>query len=202
MDLLTSAAVPHAVWPVDIDETPEPGEPGERLVLRLAKSKVAAAKARCTPFAPILAADTVVVAKGRVLGKPEHEGAAREMLNLLSAITHEVLTGYHLRWVDEQECEQECSRVISTHVMVRSLTDEEIDGYLACEEWRGKAGGYAIQGRFRAFVRSISGSYENVVGLPLCAVLEDLKKAKLLPPHWPDFSTKRNLSRDGASTLL
>ena len=188
MDMLAAAAVPHAVWPVDIDETPRPGERPDVLVARLAKEKAAAAVALCPAGSPILAADTIVTVDGALLGKPPHEGAARQMLRLLSGKTHEVMTGYHLRYFSPQGDLVEQGRVVTTQVSVRPLSDGDIAGYLRSEEWRGKAGSYAIQGRFAAFVRSIAGSYENVVGLPLCALLEDLREARLLPVDWPSWT--------------
>lgn len=186
--MLAAAAIPHAVWPVDIDETPRVGERPEALVARLAQEKADAAAKLCAPGSPILAADTIVTAQGALLGKPPHEGAARQMLTLLSGSTHSVLTGYHLRYVsaDGQICRQ--GRVVTTAVTVRPLTDGEIAGYLRSEEWRGKAGAYAIQGRFSAFVRSIDGSFDNVVGLPLCAVIEDLRSIGILPAEWPSWT--------------
>lgn len=189
MDMLAAAAVPHAVWPVDIDETPQPGETPAALVERLAEEKAVAASALCPSGSPILAADTIVTVDGALLGKPPHEGAARQMLRLLSGKTHEVLTGYHLRYVNRQGELQTLRRVVTTQVTVRELTDGDIAGYLRSEEWRGKAGSYAIQGRFAAFVCALSGSYENVVGLPLCSVLVDLRAADLLPADWPSWTS-------------
>lgn len=188
MDMLAAAAVPHAVWPVDIDETPRPGEKPAELVERLAAEKAAAAVSLCPKDSPILAADTIVTVDGALLGKPPHEGAARQMLRLLSGKTHEVMTGYHLRYVNRQGELAMQGRVVTTRVTVRELSDGDIAGYLRSEEWRGKAGSYAIQGRFAAFVRSIAGSYENVVGLPLCSVIEDLRAAELLPADWPSWT--------------
>jgi septum formation protein len=192
IDLLQRAAVPHAVYPVDIDETPQPGESGEALVSRLAAGKADSAALRAGPDAPILGADTIVVANPdsspALLGKPAHAGAARQMLLLLSGSRHQVLTGYHLRYRDPTDGTlRRLSSVVSTTVAVRSLRPAELDGYLASDEWRGKAGGYAIQGRFACFITAIDGSFDNVVGLPLCAVLESLHTAALLPADWPQW---------------
>ena len=188
IDMLAAAAIPHAVWPVDIDETPRVGERPESLVARLSQEKADAAAKLCAPGSPILAADTIVTVAGAILGKPPHEGAARQMLTLLSGRTHAVLTGYHLRYVDAEGQISRQSRVVSTTVTIQPLTDGDIAGYLRSEEWRGKAGAYAIQGRFSAFVRGIEGSYDNVVGLPLCAVIEDLRSLGLLPSDWPNWT--------------
>lgn len=195
--MLQRAAVPHAVYPVEVDETPLPNESAEALVLRLSQSKADAAAVRVvqdtgnTHAPPILAADTVVVgmAGGQpvLLGKPEHAGAARQMLALLSGGTHRVVTGYQIRRHAEDGRLVRVQAAISTEVDVRALRPPEIDGYLRSEEWRGKAGGYALQGLFACFVMAIRGSYENVVGLPLAQVLEDLRAAGVLPAAWPDW---------------
>jgi septum formation protein len=190
IDMLQRAGVPHAVYPVDVDETPLPGEQAEAMVSRLAQRKADAAAVRAGDDTPILAADTIVVGSPdrtpALLGKPPHAGAARQMLLMLSGGTHQVLTGYHLRYRDPQAGTlQRRSGVVSTAVEVRVLRPQEIDGYLASDEWRGKAGGYAIQGRFACFITAIRGSFDNVVGLPLCQVLEELRAAALLPTDWP-----------------
>jgi septum formation protein len=196
--MLQKAGVPHAVYPVEIDETPHPGELAEALVLRLSQEKADAAALRvgrdtgAVDSTPILAADTVVVAlsdgQPSLLGKPPHAGAARQMLGLLSGATHRVVTGYHLRLPRTNDGRvPRVQRAVSTEVDVRPLLPVEVEGYLRSEEWRGKAGGYALQGLFSCFVTAIRGSYENVVGLPLAAVLEDLRAAALLPVAWPDW---------------
>lgn len=187
IDFLKAAGVPHAVWPVDLDETPQIGEGAEALVLRLSRQKADAAAARAGEDKPVLGADTMVVAGGSLLGKPPHEGAARQMINLLAGRTHEVITGYHLRYRDASGALCRIERAVRTEVEVRPLSEREIDGYLQSEEWRGKAGAYAIQGRFGCFVRGLRGSFDNVVGLPLCQVLEDLGAAGVLPSGWPSW---------------
>lgn len=186
MDLLQRAGILHQVYPVDIDESPHPHELPESLVARLAHQKAAAAAALCGDKIPILGADTMVVCNGTLLGKPPHEGAARQMLQQLSGKTHQVLTGYHVRYVDTTGQLRSIDRVVPTEVEIKPLTDPEIQAYLACEEWRGKAGGYAIQGRFSCFVRAIRGNYDNIVGLPVCLLREDLLTHGLLPagPVW------------------
>lgn len=187
MDLLKAAGIPHAVRPTEVDETPAIGEAPEALAARVSQAKADAAAAflEGSEVDVILAADTVVVAGECTLGKPPHEGAARQMLLLLSGGTHRVLTGTHLRWTDAEGRPRRLSRVIETRVEVRPLLPHEIDAYLRAQEWRGKAGGYAIQGRFSCFVRGITGSYDNVVGLPVCQVIEDLREAGILPGGWP-----------------
>lgn len=179
VDMLRAAGVPHAIHPADVDETPRIGESPAALALRVSRAK-AEAVAPQHPGLPVLAADTVVFAGGATLGKAPHPGAARQMLLLLSGATHRVFTAYHLRLPGGRAVE----RVQETEVDVRPLREEDIEGYLASEEWRGKAGAYAIQGRFACFVRAVRGSYESVVGLPLCQVLEDLLEAGVLG-GWP-----------------
>jgi septum formation protein len=185
IDFLKAAGVPHAVWPVDLDEAPHIGEGAEALVLRLSRQKADAAAERAGADRPVLGADTMVVVDGALLGKPPHEGAARQMIKLLAGRTHEVITGYHLRYPDASGALRRIERAVRTEVEVRPIAEHELEGYLASEEWRGKAGAYAIQGRFGCFVRGIRGSFDNVVGLPLCQVLEDLGAAGVLPAGWP-----------------
>ncbi len=201
IDMLRAAGIPHAIHPTDIDEGRHPGESAEVMVLRISQAKADAAASHY-PDRAVLGADTLVVARGSILGKPPHRGAARQMLMMLSGGTHEVLTGYHLiargeaprlsvapgapgPAGPEPQNDRRISKVVRTEVDVRPLSDLDLDGYLASDEWRGKAGAYAIQGRFSCFVQGIRGSYESVVGLPLCALIEDLSREGLLPPGWP-----------------
>lgn len=187
IDMLRMIGLTHQVHPVPIDETPLLGELPQDLVCRLSRAKAEAASAYY-PRQPIVGADTVVWAQDHLLGKPPHAGAARHMLGLLSGKTHTVWTGYCVRYVDAVGQVQYIQRSVSTEVEVRTLREEEVAAYVHGEEWRGKAGGYAIQGRFSAFVKQIRGSYDNVVGLPLCALLEDLHAAHLLPPTFPTWT--------------
>lgn len=187
IDMLRAIGIPHLVHPIDVDETPRPGEPTEELVARLSQAK-ADAVAPLYPELPVLGADTLVLAQGSTLGKPPHEGAARQMLLLLSGRSHSVLTGYHLRIPEPDRSEaRRIARVVGTEVEVRELSDAEVAGYLRSEEWRGKAGAYAIQGRFSCFVRAVRGSHDSVVGLPLCRLIEDLLMEQVLPADWPPW---------------
>jgi septum formation protein len=111
----------------------------------------------------VLAADTVVAVGRRILPKTETEAAARRCLALLSGRRHRVITGVVARAPSGQIGE----RLVPSVVGFSRLTERQIDDYLTSDEWRGKAGGYAIQGRAAAFIRFLSGSYSNVVGLPL-----------------------------------
>lgn len=163
LDLLAQIGlVPAAVDPANIDETPEPRELPPRLAQRLAEAKAANVAER-HPGAVVLAADTVVACGRRSLPKAEDAREAEQWLRMLSGRSHRVHGG--LCAIGPDGCRR--SRVVTTRVSFKRLEDREIRAYLACGEWQGKAGAYAIQGRASAFVRALSGSYSNVVGLPL-----------------------------------
>jgi len=152
--------VPDRVISPDIDETPRRDEVPRDCARRLARAKADAVGATGM-F--VLAADTVVAAGRRILPKAETEAEARRCLALLSGRRHRVITAVVLRSPDGRRGE----RLVQSVVAFARLTSRQIDDYLASEEWRGKAGGYAVQGRAAAFVAFLSGSYSNVVGLPL-----------------------------------
>ncbi len=154
--------VPAAVDPAGIDETPRRGELPLALAKRLAMEK-ARAVAKRHEGAFVLAADTVVACGRRALPKPEDETTAAKCLDLLSGRRHRVLGGIAAVAPDGRTV----WRVIDTAVTFKRLTEAELRAYLKSGEWRGKAGGYAIQGRAARFVRALNGSYSNVVGLPL-----------------------------------
>ena len=153
---------PDRVVAADIDETPRAGEKPGELAGRLALEKAQAVAGR-EPKALVLAADTVVARGRRILPKPADEAAARSCLGLLSGRRHRVTGGVCLLPPGEEPR----TRLVTSIVTFKRLTEAEIAWYLATGEWRGKAGGYAIQGRAARFVRFLSGSYSNVVGLPL-----------------------------------
>ena len=115
---------------------------------------------------PVLGVDTIVRCDGAILGKPEHEGEAEEMLELLSGKQHEVVSGLCLRTFAWEELRTE-----TTLVTFRALTARDLAWYLAAGEWEGRAGGYAIQGRGAALVERIDGDYLNVVGLPAATLV-------------------------------
>ena len=163
-ELLTRAGYEFVVVPADVDEVTRVGESPMNLVKRLARKKVAAV-AELRPEAVILGADTVVVDREVVLGKPTDKNAAAAMLRRLSGRTHEVWTGVAL-----SAAGQSWDEVASTRVVFRELDDDDISWYLASGEMFGKAGGYAIQGLASRFVTRIEGSYTNVVGLPISVV--------------------------------
>ncbi len=152
--------VPDRVTSPDIDEAPLRDEQPRLLARRLAVLKAATVtESDCF----VLAADTVVAAGRRILGKPETETEARAFLALLSGRRHRVFTAVALRAPDGRSAQ----RVAESVVTFNRLDAVQTDAYLGCGEWRGKAGGYAIQGRAAGFIRFLAGSHSNVVGLPL-----------------------------------
>ena len=163
LDLLQSVAIiPHEIIPSNIDEAPQQNERPGDLVLRLAESK--AQKVFETHKGNfILAADTTVALGRRILEKPKDVDEARQFLNLLSGRRHKVLGGICVIAPDGRKT----SRVCTSIVQFKSLTKAETDSYIQSSEWEGKAGGYGIQGRAGAFVKFMSGSYSNIVGLSL-----------------------------------
>lgn len=163
---------PYALRPASIDETPKKRERPRSLAQRLAKTKALAAHERIQreeelKSAFVLAADTVVAIGRMSIGKPEYLDEAAKALATLSGRTHKVYTAVCV--VTPQGNVR--MRTVETRVRLKRLNREEVDSYLACGEWRGKAGGYAIQGVAGAFVEKIVGSYSNVVGLPLIEVV-------------------------------
>ena len=152
--------VPHAIRAPDIDEDPQRGETPRHYCERIAREKVAAIAAG--PGEVVLCADTTVAVGRRILGKPRDAGEAAEFLFLLSGRRHHVSTAVAVRR-DGRIWE----RVVDTVVKVKPMSDAEVNGYLASGEWQGKAGGYAIQGLFGAYIPWLQGSFTGVVGLPL-----------------------------------
>ena len=153
--------VPDRIDPADIDETPLKDETPSRLAARLATTKAQAVAER-SPEAVVLAADTVVAVGRRLLEKAADEAEAVRFLKLLSGRNHRVFTGVAV----VAGCKT-TRRVVDTRVSFKVLSDAEIAAYVASGEWRGKAGGYGIQGRAGAFVTRLVGSYPAVMGLPL-----------------------------------
>jgi septum formation protein len=178
--------------PADVDETPRRRETPRALSLRLAgdKAKAAAAAPLVQALAGpvfVVAADTVVAVGRRVIPKPQSVEEATAALELLSGRSHHVYTSVCV--ITPQGASR--SRVVDTKVRFKRLTREDIECYLMSDEWRDKAGGYAIQGRADAFVRSLNGSYTGVVGLPLYEVM-----ALLQGNGFPVYFTLANTSRE------
>ena len=162
LELLTLLGItPSQVVPADIDETERKGELPAMYVARIAQAK-AQFVAQQYPRELVLAADTTVVVGRRILQKPDDEAMAQVFLKLLSGRRHRVLT-----CVAVVKNGKLRSKTVTTIVKFSRLTQAQIDAYIASGEWKGKAGGYAIQGHAAAFIPFISGSHSNVVGLPL-----------------------------------
>ena len=163
LDLLRQIGlVPTAVEPADIDETPRVRELAPKLAPRLAAAKCALVAARYGS-AYVLAADTVVAVGRRILPKAETAAEAALCLDLLSGRRHRVLTAICIAAPGGRIGQ----RLVTSVVRFKRLTMAERAAYLAAGEWRGKAGGYAAQGLAAAFIADLSGSYSNVIGLPL-----------------------------------
>ena len=171
-ELLESAGISFSVVPADIAEEVLPGESPTAHVLRLAEGK-ALAVAGSAEGDYFIGADTVVVSDGEIMGKPADAADARRMLTALSGKAHEVITGFA---VYERKLDRLVSDAVSTRVIFKPLTIEEVDAYIATGCPFDKAGAYAIQGGAAYMVRGIEGSYTNVVGLPLCEVVEVLRR--------------------------
>src|SRR4051794_30684727 len=189
-ELLERMGLALLVLPADVDETPRAAERPADYVRRIAAAKcdvvadrIASGQAG-TPGLPvglpILAADTTVIVEDRILGKPTDADDARAMLTLLAGRRHEVTTAYRIR-----SGERAVDRAVTTLVAFRSLRPAELDAYLACGEWRGKAGAYAVQGIAGAFITELRGSHTNVIGLPVAEVLADLQALGALPAYPP-----------------
>ncbi|HSW49391.1 MAG TPA: nucleoside triphosphate pyrophosphatase, partial [Bryobacteraceae bacterium] len=159
-EILSSAGIEFITRAATVDETLLAGENPRQHVLRLAREKALAVT--LSPGETILAADTVVVVDGRVLGKPESREHAAWMLRLLAGREHEVLTGICLRTAERLVADAE-----STRVRFVAMSDEEVERYVNSGEPMDKAGAYAIQGLASKFIDRVEGCYFNVVGLPI-----------------------------------
>ncbi len=170
-ELMELAGIPFSVMPAHINEEVLPGEQPAEHVMRLSREKAQSVAAR-TGGRLFIGADTVVVLDDRIMGKPADEREAHEMLSALSGRTHEVITGFTLFDRESGVC---LSRSVRTEVTFRALGEQEIRAYIASGCPMDKAGAYAIQGRAVHFVRSICGSYTNVIGLPMAELYELLQ---------------------------
>ncbi|MGE0462945.1 MAG: nucleoside triphosphate pyrophosphatase [Vicinamibacterales bacterium] len=162
--LLTAAGIRFEARPAEVDEAPRPGEVPADYVRRVAREK-AEAVARLNPGRLVLGADTTVVVDGTILAKAGDPDEARAMLARLAGRAHQVLTGVALVGPGISAVD-----VAATTVEFAPMTSEDIDQYVATDEWRDKAGAYAVQGRAGRFVTRLEGSYTNVVGLPVSLV--------------------------------
>jgi nucleoside triphosphate pyrophosphatase len=169
--ILREAGLSFSIISSAVDETPMPGEPPSELVQRLADAKAELVAARAVGPAIVIAADTVVILEGQILGKPRSTDDARNMLEKLSGRTHSVVTGVSLVRLPDSERRR---FIETTLVHFDRLSPSEITRYLATEEPHDKAGAYAIQGRAGRYIPRIEGCYFNVVGLPLAHLLTEL----------------------------
>jgi septum formation protein len=163
-ELLSTAGIQHVVDAANVDETPNAGERPAAYAERLARATAEAVAAR-HPDTPVLGADTVVVIDDDILGKPVDRADARRMLEQLSDREHVVLTAVAVARDGTIR-----SSVAETSVVMRKISLQEIDDYIATGEPMDKAGAYAIQGGAAGFIRQISGDFDNVVGLPIKVV--------------------------------
>ena len=170
--ILTALGLPFRVSVSNVDETLLPDETGPAAAERLARAKAQAVGERET--LPVLAADTVVVCEGRILGKPAAPDEAAQMLRLLSGRTHEVVTGVCLFARGQAR-----SGIERTAVKMAPMSAEEIRWYAATDEPYDKAGGYHVDGRGSLFIESVHGSASNVAGLPVRLVFQLVREAGL-----------------------
>jgi len=162
--------VPDAVRAPDINEDPRGAEKPRDYVRRMAREKAQASA--CGSDEIVLCADTTVAVGRRILGKPADAGEAEAFLRLMSGRRHRVITAIAVKTPEAVRVKD-----VVTDVKMKRLSDAEIAGYLATDDWRGKAGGYAIQGPASAFIPWISGSFTAVVGLPLAETANMLNAA-------------------------
>ena len=170
--LLQQAGLSFRVIPSSVDETSVPISSPETYVSLLSEAKANDVAVQY-PDKWVIGADTIVLQEGTILGKPRSKKEARAMIKRLSGQTHQVLTGYAICCKTKRRT---FSETIKTDVLFKNLTDEEIEWYIHTKEPFDKAGAYAIQGLGTFLVKSINGSYTNVVGLPVCEVIEFLLK--------------------------
>jgi septum formation protein len=175
-ELLEQAGIEIEIVPSDMDEDAVLMKNPENYVKALSHAK-AEIVSKAYPDCWILGADTVVVIKEKILGKPESNVHAVEMLRLLSDREHQVFTGYCIMNQKKAIIQK---NAVETKVYFKSLSDQEIKWYVNTQEPFDKAGGYGIQGLGAFLVKKIIGSYSNVVGLPVCEVIETLIKLKII----------------------
>jgi septum formation protein len=178
--LLAQLGAEFRLLDVEVEEVRDPAEAAADYVRRVAREKAGAGllEVVAVPGAVVLGADTEVVLDGEVFGKPRDEAHAADMLRRLSGRNHEVLTAVSL-----VSAGREAQVASNSQVRVAALSDADIAAYLASGEWQGKAGAYAIQGRFEAHIEHLSGSFSGVMGLPLHETTVLLKQFGLHEKH-------------------
>lgn len=175
-ELLQSAGLKFKIIPAHVNEDYLRGESPSKHVRRLSRDK-AMMISRRHQNAWVLGADTIVVIDGIILGKPQNKTQAKKMLTTLSGRDHTVFTGFSIINSGKTVCR---TKVIQSTVRFKSIRREEMHWYINCAEPYDKAGGYAVQGKGACFIKSIRGSYTNVIGLPLCEVLEEFNKLQAI----------------------
>ena len=178
LELLRQLGIDPELLDVDVPELRQPGEPAADYVNRVAREKAGAGllEVMSAPGALVLGADTEVILGEVVYGKPADAGDAARMLRELSGRTHRVVTAVWLMSAEREE-----HAVQQSAVTMASLSEADIAAYIGSDEWRGKAGAYAIQGRAGAFIAHLEGSHSSVMGLPLHETWELLGKFDALP---------------------
>jgi len=170
VDILRTLGISFSIIPPNIDERRKKDESPKDFVLRMSYEK-ANKVGNLFPDKWVIGADTVVVLKGKILGKPKNDRDAFNMLKVLSGKWHRVITGYCVLNISRNITYRDA---VETKVYVRDLSDDEIKRYIKTSEPFDKAGSYAVQGKGGYMVKEIKGSYANVVGLPICEVAEAL----------------------------
>ncbi|MGP0100546.1 MAG: Maf family protein [Solirubrobacteraceae bacterium] len=170
--LLERLGVPFTVRAPDASELEQGADPAAVAVENALRKARAARRAGTGAPETVLGCDTIVVLEGVIYGKPPDAAAARETLSALGGRTHEVLSGLAVVIADGRSGDVERTAVARTKVTFRALDQELLDWYLGTEEWRGRSGGYAIQGAGAALALRVDGEVENVVGLPLATLLD------------------------------
>lgn len=179
-ELISALGLPFRVLPADIDEALRPSEPPLEYLTRIAAEKLSAVRARLAdaPHAAVLVADTSVVIDGDVLGKPADEEDAARLFSRIAGRVHTVYTRYAIGLAGGTEAA--VARTVATNVFIRAASADEVRAYAATGEGLDKAGAYAAQGIGSFFIERVEGSYSNVVGLPACEVLTDLRQLGLV----------------------
>jgi septum formation protein len=186
-ELLRLMGLDFEVMPSDIDETFHRGDSPREHVLCLSEEKALAVAVRHSD-AWVLGADTIVIVGGEILGKPGSVAEAKEMLEKLSGREHEVFTGFSIARREEGILARE---VVKSTVLFREIAGDEMDWYIGSDEPYDKAGAYAVQGMGAFFIREIRGSYTNVIGLPLCEVIDALKRISAIDFFRGDHERRR-----------
>ena len=171
-ELLSQVGIEFEINPSNIPEEPLDGETPAEHVMRLASQKASEVAGRVGTGKWVIGSDTVVIIDDEILEKPEDHPDAIAMLKKLSGREHKVITGYS---IINSSSGEEVKRAVETAVKFKELTDSEIEGYVDSGEPMDKAGAYAIQGLGSFMVEGIVGSYSNVVGLPVCQIVNDLE---------------------------